>query len=368
MSKRSHQETNEDRWRRKIKDYEAKLATTKRRRRVIYSSGSDSSDDEAIDVQPEEHLNNDVVQTELYTDENNVVEEPGTELATQVEEMNDPTSSSAGQVPNVDPDLLLALGDSVTDTPQWGDDILQDISQRWEPILKTGLAKEIKEDLLKKYLFPKNVPMSKPPVLNPEVSAMLTETCRSRDARVSSKQNQIGRAIAALGKAMSGILTKSMKGSEVVKILNDAGKLLADSHFLETDTRRSLIMPLLDKSYVTLFKERPRDSFLFGENLGEFIKSSRGIKKTGELIAPTAPSTSSSNLNWAGLPRQQRVNRPPVQRGGGGGQRAPRAAPPPPPPRPRRAPAPPPRAPRRAPPASSRRPAPRSRSPYRRAT
>ncbi|XP_063364210.1 leiomodin-2-like [Cydia amplana] len=194
---------------------------------------------------------------------------------------------------------------------------------------------------------------------------MLTEACRSRDARVSSKQNQIGRAIAALGKAMSGILTKSMKGSEVVKILNDAGKLLADSHFLETDTRRSLIMPLLDKSYVVLFKERQRDTFLFGENLGEFIKSSRGIKKTGELIAPTAPSTTTTNLNWTGPPRQQRVNRPPVQRGGG--QRAPRAAPPPPP-RPRRAPAPPPPAPRRAPPAPSRRPAPRSRSPYRRAT
>lgn len=66
-----------------------------------------------------------------------------------------------------------------------------------------------------KYLFQKYVPSSKPPVLDLEISAMLTDAARNRDIRLCSKQGEIGRAIAALGKAMTGILTKNMETAEI---------------------------------------------------------------------------------------------------------------------------------------------------------
>ncbi|KAL0821365.1 hypothetical protein ABMA28_005953 [Loxostege sticticalis] len=210
-------------------------------------------------------------------------------------------------VPAVDPDLLNALGDCHADTPEWGENILDDISQRWEPILKLGLTKDIKEGITKKYLYPKNMPLTKPPLLNPEISAVLTETSRNRDVRVCNKQGQLGHALAALGKVMSGLLTKNMETPEILRILNDAGKIIADSHFSETETRRSLIIPLLEKSFVAPIKDRKRDNYLFGENLGEFIKSSRGIKKTGQLITPSVPSTSGNSKG--GPPRSQRYQR-----------------------------------------------------------
>lgn len=264
-----------------------------------------------------------------------------------------PAPAETDSTPAVDPDLLQALGDSYTAIPEWGNDILQDISQRWEPIFKDGLKKEVKDELIKKYLYPKNLPLSKPPKLNPEIAAVLTEACKNRDTRVTTKQGQLGNAVAALGHAMTGILTKNLQTSEILRILNDVGKLIADSHYSETETRRALIMPLLDKSYLLPLKDRKRDSTLFGEKLGEFIKSSRGFQKTAQLITPPASATSSSssssaNLNWRGPPRQQRQAR--ASRGGG--QRAAmqqrRAMPPPPPPPARR----------RAPPAPNpRRPA-----------
>lgn len=274
--------------------------------------------------------------TELST-ENYYGERPATPNQVVVSVTEPAIIDDTPSMPTVDPILLQALGDCHTDSPEWGDDVFQDISNRWEPIFKAGLKKETKEEILKKYLFPKNVPSSKPPLLNPELSAALTEACKNRDSRIDKKQGQLGHAIAAIGKAMSGMINKNMESPDILKTLNDAGKLIADSHYLESDTRRSLIMPLLDKSYVIALKDRKRDNFLFGENLGEFIKSSRGVKKTGQLITPNPPPMTSApaNLNWKGPPRQHQNYR--SQAGRGGGQRATtiirRAPPLPPPPR-----------------------------------
>lgn len=209
--------------------------------------------------------------------------------------------------PAVDPDLLSALGDCHTDTPDWGENILDDISHRWEPILKSGLTKDAREGITKKYLYPKNMALAKPPILNPEISAVVTETSRNRDVRVCSKQGQLGQALTAIGKVMTGLLTKKMETPEVLRVLNDAGKMIADSHFSETETRRSLITPLLEKSFIAPIKDRKRDAYLFGENLSEFIKSSRGIKKTGQLIKPPVVPTPGNSKG--GPQRNQRYQR-----------------------------------------------------------
>ncbi|XP_039749335.1 uncharacterized protein LOC120626109 [Pararge aegeria] len=122
---------------------------------------------------------------------------------------------------------------------------------------------------------------------------------------------------------MTGLLKNNPDIPEIVRTLNDAGNLVADCHFAETDTRRTVIIPLVDKSLTDSFKNRKRDSLLFGESLGEVVKNSRGIKKTSQLIQAAAP-VSNTNLNYKGpstRPRRQWVGQAYTQQRVGG-QRA----------------------------------------------
>lgn len=211
-------------------------------------------------------------------------------------------------VSDYDPDLLRELGDEEADPAEFGDDLQADVAARFQRILQDGLNKEEKDGLIKKYPYPKNVPLAKSPTLNPEISVNLAEACKLRDKRLLSKQDQLGKTLSALGKALTNLLKKTPDIPDVIRTLNDAGKLLADSHYAETDTRRSVLIPLIDKSLADPFKDRKRDTFLFGEKLGDLVKDSQGIKKTGQFIHP-APSTS-SNLNARGpLSRGNRQQR-----------------------------------------------------------
>lgn len=213
-----------------------------------------------------------------------------------------PESTEVINVPPADPELLLALGDFEPESNEWGPDIYEDLAKRWEPILKDGLKKEVKDELLKKCLFPKNCPLVKPPVLNPEIGAMLNESARNRDSRVLKKQNQLACALTLLSQTMTDMLTKPINAPAILRNLSDTSKLIADSHYLETETRRSLVTPMVDKSFLDPFKNRKRDSHLFGEKLGDFIKSSRGIQKTGKLIQSSAATSSDLNFKPS-LPR-----------------------------------------------------------------
>lgn len=217
------------------------------------------------------------------------VPQPGPEAQPHDQEVSEAEKLDLNQ------ELIDALEDVEADTEEFGDDLHNKVAQRFQQVLLNGLKKEAKEELLKKYLFPKNVPLAKAPTLNAEISAMLVETCKSRDKRLHNKQNQLGKALSALGKAITILLQKNANLTEVIRTLNDAGTILADSHYAETDTRRTVILPLIDKTLSEPFKDRKRDGFLFGDKLGEVVKSSRGIKKTGQLIQANAQPLNSKS-------------------------------------------------------------------------
>lgn len=247
------------------------------------------------------------------------------ELAQQVEVA--PAPAEDPELDLIDPAFLQALGDFIPEAAEWGDDINDNLAKIWEPILRDGLKKESKDEIFKKYLLPKNCPLVKSPILNPEIAAVLIENSKNRDLRILKKQNQLACILSVLGKLITGMLKKTLDTPGALKLLSDASKLVSDSHFTETETRRALITPILEKSFVESFKDRKRDSHLFGDKLGEFIKSSRVIKKSGQLLQ--APSASTSNLNWRGPPARQfqRNPRTPLNRSGGPRASAPPQAP-----------------------------------------
>ncbi|XP_073966921.1 uncharacterized protein [Choristoneura fumiferana] len=330
MPKRKAAESKEDRWRRKMKKYEHKLY--RQQLAIINSSDEDYEDDSGptviadpgvLSVAPPEPLPS-PPDDEAADAEPQVVAQRSESAEAEVTQptATEPADAEAGPSPPavaeplpsrllepaaaevIDPELLTALGDFQEETPEWGSDININLAQRWLPILKDGLNKVTRDDISKKYLLPKNCQLMKAPVLNPEIAAVLIDSAKKRDARIVTKQAQMGLALTVLGKTMTGILTKSTETSETLRLLNDAAKLIADSHFAETETRRSLIVPMLDKDFIEPFKDRKRDGYLFGDKLGDFIKSSRGLKKTGQLMQATG-STSSLNSRAPPPFRQQ---------------------------------------------------------------
>ncbi|XP_073948020.1 uncharacterized protein [Choristoneura fumiferana] len=331
MSKRPHTESDEERWLRKLKLYEQKIEAKRRR-----NAGRQAIPPIQNDVQIEEHIECDEgisakpsapndsevtaptadTDTEFIPHDDTIgyyVEYPGHDivfddasLLNYTTACTSPNSNACdvtkediatSAIDDFDPDLLQELGKLESEPNEFGDNLQTDVAARWQKVLLEGLKKEAKEDLLKKYPCPKNAPLAKSPSLNPEIGAMLAESCKLRDKRLLAKQDQLGKALSALGKALTSLLKKNADIPEIIRTMSDAGLMLADSHYAETDTRRSIIMPLVEKALTEPFKDRKRDAFLFGDKLGDLVKDSRGIKKTGQLIQP---SPSNLNLNGRG--------------------------------------------------------------------
>ncbi|CAG9115771.1 unnamed protein product [Plutella xylostella] len=243
MPKRKSDETKEDRWLRKKKKYEDKL-NNKRKNRIIYSS--DEDDEENAD-----HL----IMEDIPIETDSCVEIPSNSND-QLPTLPTPDETNPTTQPDeeVDMELLQTLGELEPEAMEW------------------------------------------------EIATLLSEQNRNRDKTIMTKQDQLGKALSALGTAMSSLIKKNPDIPVVLGTLNDCSLLLADSHYAESYTRRSLIIPLVDKALIEPLKERKRDSLLFGENLGQMVQNSRGIKRTSNLMQ--GPSTSTSSLNW---------KRPPVR-------------------------------------------------------
>lgn len=274
---------------------------------------------------------------------------PSTSLQDETCITNTNLDQEGSDLPELDPELLLALGEETDNTPRYGEKIHQSLAQRWEPILKKGLPKDTKEKLLKEHLVPENCTLLQAPKLNVEVAAAVSETSRSRDKRKESDQQQLGVGISVINRAMTILLTSENK-IEAVKLLSDGCRILTDLHYQETQSRINVINYALAKPFLNVVQDNERDETLYGIKLSEKIKASKVIEKQGmqikkytkpQKVPATELSTSNTRPqyipppaaypgNWNGPPRFQQ------NRGGRRGFRRTPAAPtsrrPPPPP------------------------------------
>lgn len=239
---------------------------------------------------------------------------------------NADTSQVPTPVPELNPDVLAALGEVIEDTPKFGPNIHTSLANLWQPILRKGLDKEAKDKLLKQNPVPENCPLLQAPKLNPEILAALSESARTRDKRVQSVQQQLGAGITALNKGLDLLLESDSDRLLAVKHLSDSSRLLCDLHFVETEARKKFVTPGLDKSFLNIVQDAERDDTLFGGKLSEKIKASKAIEKQGlqikkfapalKSVATPTPQPSSSRSrqqgNWTSSPRF-----PPSSRGGG---------------------------------------------------
>lgn len=230
-------------------------------------------------------------------------------------------------MPTLDPEILSALGEATDQGPTLGEDIHNNLTQLWQPLLTKGMSKETKDKLLKQYLIPSNCTLLQAPKLNIEIAAAVIEMVRLRDKKVETSQQQLGSGITAISRAMTTLLTSDNK-IEAIKTLSDGCRILCDLHYSETQARIKMITPGLAKPFLNVIQDSARDDTLFGASLPDKIKASKTIEKQGLQIKKTAPPSARANPvaaqnsmparqqfqgNWTGPPRY------PTNRGGRGG-------------------------------------------------
>lgn len=148
----------------------------------------------------------------------------------------EPAKLVQDEPPPLDPELLSALGDTADELPIYGENIHHTLAQRWIPLLKKGLAKDLKEKILKEYQIPENCKLLKAPTLNPEIKAAVSEIITNRDKNIQLKQDQLGLGISAINKAITQLLLGDDK-IQAIKILSDSCRILTDLHYTETQVK-----------------------------------------------------------------------------------------------------------------------------------
>lgn len=191
--------------------------------------------------------------------------------------------------------------------------IPKSIAVRLEDILKKGLPKEEREELLKAHAPPKNCVCIDPPKLNEEIKVSINETAKKRDERIVEKQKKITACLALMGSSIVDIINNKTESEEskvsptriiLIKKLSESARLLADLQRDETLTRRSLILAAINNSQKEMLDSSKPDEWLFGEKLGERIKAAKSIERSGKDLK-TKSGISGKPKNSKVPPRRQ---------------------------------------------------------------
>lgn len=162
---------------------------------------------------------------------------------------SDPPIQPASPEPAVtlDKNILELLGETPSKNKTYSAPIQAELAVRWEHIATSGLSKDIKKELLEKYFLPENCLKIGAPKLNPEIKAALSDTLVKKDSAIESKQNQRAIAISCISQALTMIFASDQKDADVIKYLIDGTRLLCDSQYIESMSRRSFVSSSIKK-------------------------------------------------------------------------------------------------------------------------
>ncbi|XP_049869416.1 uncharacterized protein LOC126369164 [Pectinophora gossypiella] len=234
--------------------------------------------------------------------------------------------SASEPVSELDPDILLILGEEPVREEKFGPCIQKDIASRWSDFLINGLKEDTRKEITQKYEIPENLKLAQAPVLNPEIKAACNENVLKRDNILMGKQKLLGKIITSVANTMStllsGNITEDATKNDMLKALSDTGRLLCHIHFSETQTRRNFILTSLSKDVKDNIKDLKRDNLLFGKDLQENLRSMKAITRTGAELRHTVvkpkpqpknkagEASTSRALNWRGPPTSAAPSQP----------------------------------------------------------
>lgn len=198
----------------------------------------------------------------------------------------------------LDATILALLGDEKPSPEILGPDLHVDLATRWSFALQSGLSEDSVTSLMKKYPPAANCILLKGPRLNPEVASAINDQVARRDSNLLSLQDHIGAALSALGQLATALVSEEGGPKHsYIELASDASRLLLAFHHKYSVIRRDLLVLNLRKDLKDTLTNVSADGWLFGKNLGERIKASKDIEKTGLDLKPVkalkSPSTAS---------------------------------------------------------------------------
>ncbi|XP_053593155.1 uncharacterized protein LOC128667422 [Microplitis demolitor] len=191
-----------------------------------------------------------------------------------------------------DTELLNLLDEIPSPDGPLGPDIHGAVAERWLSILKDGLTKEARLELLKKYPHVKNCETMKAPVLNPEVKLALNSTAIKKDTFQVLAQLKISASLSAIGALLTSVLQcrenkqpTDIDHTKLISGLNDAGKILTDLLHSISTSRRQVILMNVNPTAKRIADDSKIDTLLFGSNFSEALKSVETIEKSTKVIS-----------------------------------------------------------------------------------
>ncbi|VEN59032.1 unnamed protein product [Callosobruchus maculatus] len=182
-------------------------------------------------------------------------------------------------------EVLDILGSNPEKPKDSGFELHSELLPRWRNTLIKGMSKDETKALLDKHEVPSNLSELNPPKLNPEIGPILKKSpiAKARDASQFEVQNQLGRGISALGKAITSLLPimdfpeENLK-NDLLKNLCEAGKIFTNLFHRVSVSRNNCILPLLNDSMKEVADRAVPTEFLLGSDLTEKVKSIKNME------------------------------------------------------------------------------------------
>ncbi|CAH2223967.1 jg20373 [Pararge aegeria aegeria] len=219
----------------------------------------------------------------------------------------DPIASSVHDEGAANAEILDILGADPSVAIEYGPDINKDVATRFTHVATVGLNKDVRKELLKKFLVPGNCTNIAAPQLNAEIKATVSEQVVKRDKAIEARQKQIAAGISSLGKIISDQLCATEKNNDLIRDLMEVSRILCDIQHSESEARRSFALYSVKRELKDQLSATKIDKFLFGSNLPETIKTAKAVSKSSSDLKPEIPkkpkastsaNTSGKNLNW----------------------------------------------------------------------
>lgn len=185
------------------------------------------------------------------------------------------------------PERILSLLGEPSNKIIQGSTVHHDIAERWNAVLKKGLSAEARQSVIEKY--PPILNILQTSKLNLEVKGAITDAAIRRDDRLREKQIEISAALSAVGHVLTSFLTSEDLENPLIEVVGDVGRILADLHFNETQSRRILSGTGINKKFQNTMTSSTPDERLFGGDLGERLRSAKVLERSATKLKQKTP-------------------------------------------------------------------------------
>ena len=175
--------------------------------------------------------------------------------------------------------LKKSLGEDPSESKSKKLTIHSKIISHWQYYSTNGLDKEERNQLINQFVIPEGLAA---PKLNQQIHAQLSEKSQKKDGYRYEVQRSASAAVTALSAAITMINDADENGldpDEFTDKLVDAGKLISDVQYKQSETRKAFITPRFSKSFQEILKNAKPGELLFGNDLSSKIKETKDSDK-----------------------------------------------------------------------------------------